>query len=84
MDETNSRLRNLEEDMACMRKKINGGSVTAEDELSDKLRENSDFKRLHSVTKGCGGASSGKLSLAFFPLRLLASASYKAASNCAS
>lgn len=64
MDETNSRLRNLEEEMACMRKKINGSirekknnsdSVTAEDELSDKLRENSDFKRLHSVTKGCGG-----------------------------
>jgi len=66
MDETNSRLRNLEEDMACMRKTINGSirerennsdNVTAEDELSDKLRENSDFKRLHSVTKGCGGGS---------------------------
>lgn len=64
MDETNSRLINLEEDMACMRNKINGSirekennsdSVTAEDELPYKLRENSDFKRLHSVTKGCGG-----------------------------
>lgn len=64
MEETNSRLRNLEEEMACMRKKINGSfkekennsdGVTAEEEFSNKLRENSDLKRLHSVTKGCGG-----------------------------
>ena len=46
MEETNSRLRNLEEEITCMRKKINGSikekenksdSVTAEGEFSDKL-----------------------------------------------
>ena len=46
MDEKNSRLRNLEEEITCMRKKINGSirekennydSVTAEGEFSDKL-----------------------------------------------
>lgn len=41
--------------MVASKKKNNSDGVTAEEEFSNKLRENSDLKRLHSVTKGCGG-----------------------------
>ncbi|KAH9287854.1 hypothetical protein KI387_031971, partial [Taxus chinensis] len=69
LEETNSRLRSVEEEIKYMKEKLNhsfrkGASATSSDsttgmpapeEFSTKLKNMSDPKKSHGVNKGCGG-----------------------------